>query len=127
MQVSTQLELDKKISSQKLKENILNSITLNYDSNEICLNSIADEFGITPAYLSNIFKQYTGENFANYISRLRVDKAKTLLLETDMTLQAIAEDIGYANSGVFIKVFKRFEFITPGAFREQHKTKKQVS
>ena len=57
-------------------------------------------------------------NFADYLCRLRIQKAKELLRE-DISIQEIAERVGYNSSNSFIRTFKRYESITPGTYREQ--------
>ena len=109
---------NKKSHNVELKEKFQKIILENYDKNYISLVWVAEELRLNPTYLSYLFKELMGETFTNYISKLRIDKGKTLLKETDYSLQKIAEQVGYTNSGVFIKVFKKFEGCTPGKYRE---------
>jgi two-component system, response regulator YesN len=108
----------KKSHNVELKERIVRFVNKNYDDNSISLVWVADELGLNSTYLSYFFKEQVGETFINYITKLRIEKSKKLLRETGMTLQDIAEKIGYTNSGVFIKAFKKLEGCTPGKYRE---------
>lgn len=109
---------NKKSHNDELKERIIKFVSNNYDDNNISLIRASDELGLNSTYLSYFFKEQVGETFINYITRLRIEKSKKLLQETPMTLQEIAEKIGYTNSGVFIKAFKKLEGCTPGKYRE---------
>jgi YesN/AraC family two-component response regulator len=74
--------------------------------------------GITPQYLSRFFKQETGENMVEYINRLRIEKAKYLLSEKDLSILNVSEMVGYGNDRNLNRVFKQREGITPGKYRE---------
>ncbi|MEF2247444.1 MULTISPECIES: helix-turn-helix domain-containing protein [unclassified Paenibacillus] len=87
------------------------------DSN-LSLTSMSEHFQLTPQYLSTFFKKYSGQNVTDFISRLRVRKAKTLLLTTTLTVSEIAQKIGYANEVGFIRLFKKMEGVTPGKYRD---------
>lgn len=64
-----------------------------------------------------MFKDITGVNFIDYLTSIRLNKAKELLINTDMKINEIAETIGYKNS-YFNRLFKRHEGYTPGQYRE---------
>ncbi|WP_231891381.1 helix-turn-helix domain-containing protein [Paenibacillus swuensis] len=70
--------------------------------------------------LSRAFKQTTGINYVDYITQLRIDKSKHLLLETDLKINDIAEQVGYQHSW-FNRLFKKSEGITPTQYRNQHR------
>lgn len=107
----------KKSHNVELKEKLIAYIQNNYNSNHISLISLSESLGLNATYVSWFFKEQTGETFSNYLAKLRIEKSKNLL-EKDLTLQDIAENVGYTNSGVFIKTFKKYEGFTPGKFRE---------
>lgn len=109
---------NKKSHNVELKDRIIQFLNKNYADNNISLVWAADELGLNSTYLSYFFKEQVGETFINYITRLRIEKSKRILEDTSMTLQEIAEKIGYTNSGVFIKAFKKLEGCTPGKYRE---------
>ncbi len=84
---------------------------------EIGLNEIADRFFINPYYFSQLFKKKTGMTYQSYLITLRVERAKTLLLETDLRIYEICEMVGYSSSNHFNKVFERLEGMKPLEYR----------
>lgn len=103
-----------------MKDQILEYIHQHCYDNSMSLVSVADYIGINPTYLSTFIKEQMGETFLNYVLGLRMERAKELLSTTNLSLQEIAVQIGYANSGVFLRVFKKKYGLTPGAYRKQH-------
>jgi len=83
----------------------------------LSLESCADLFGTSPYTLSRAFKQITGINFIDFLTNIRINNAKTLLMETDMKINEIADSVGYQHS-YFNRLFKKYEGITPSQFRE---------
>jgi AraC-like DNA-binding protein len=88
-----------------------------YYAKDISLESCADHVGATSHLLSKAFKYEVGINFTEYLTELRMDKAKALLKESDIMINEIALLVGYQPS-YFIRLFKKLEGITPGRFRE---------
>ncbi|MNP45341.1 HTH-type transcriptional regulator YesS [compost metagenome] len=84
---------------------------------DISLESCADHVGATSHLLSKAFKYEVGINFTEYLTELRMDKAKAMLRESDIMINEIALLVGYQPS-YFIRLFKKLEGITPGRFRE---------
>jgi YesN/AraC family two-component response regulator len=84
---------------------------------EISLDSCADHTGMNSVALSKAFKQVTDKNFIDYLTELRIEKAKELLRDTDMKINDIAEKSGYQAS-YFNRIFKKQEGITPSQYRE---------
>jgi two-component system response regulator YesN len=72
------------------------------------------------ANLSSLFKEKLGENMVERVSKLRIDKAKELLLTTNRSVAEIALEVGYSSSGTFIRSFKKQEAITPTRYRQEH-------
>jgi YesN/AraC family two-component response regulator len=85
---------------------------------DISLEECAETFQTTPFTLSKAFKQINGMNFIDYLTLLRIEKAKELLSNTDMKVNEIAEHIGYQPS-YFIRLFRKFEDMTPGQYRDR--------
>ncbi|MBO7746988.1 helix-turn-helix domain-containing protein [Paenibacillus sp. MWE-103] len=83
---------------------------------DITLESCADLQGTYMKKLSLGFKQVTGMNFIDYLTKVRLDKAKELLRETDSKIHDIAEQVGYQPS-YFTRIFKKYEGKTPGQYR----------
>jgi YesN/AraC family two-component response regulator len=92
-------------------------------STEVSLESCADEVSLNPSFLSKIFKDYSGWNFIDYLTHIRLTKAKELLTDTDAKIMEIAEMTGYNNS-YFNRIFKKHEGLTPSEYRELHRKSK---
>jgi AraC-like DNA-binding protein len=94
-----------------------------FHEQDISVVSICEKFQITSSYFSRIFKKHTGTNLPNYIHKLRIERAKQLIGNTDLNINQIAEKVGFYNSLTFGRVFKKYEGITPGQYRERVVTK----
>ena len=70
------------------------------------------------SYLSKVFKKSFGVGVLEYINKLRIEKSKQMLIDTNLSLLQISESIGYISDITFIRIFKRYEGTTPGKFRE---------
>lgn len=88
-----------------------------YADPALCATSVAEQFRISASYLSRIFKADMGIGLVDYIHRLRIDAAKDALKHTGGTIDGVAAAVGFSNRWVFIRVFKKLEGTTPGAYR----------
>lgn len=86
-------------------------------SEEVSLSVLSEVFHLNPQYISQLFKNKIGVGFLAYLTNIRIEKAKKLLLSTSMSVTEIAEYSGYSDYRVFTKVFKKTEGITPSQFR----------
>ena len=84
---------------------------------EISLNILADEFHLSSQYISQLFKSEIGVNFLAYLTSIRMERAKKLLLATSLSIGEISEKCGYADYRVFTKAFKKEEGNTPSQYR----------
>ena len=84
---------------------------------EISLSVLAEQFHLNPQYISQLFKSEIGVNFLTYLTNIRIEKAKKLLLTTPLSIAEVAEQSGYGDYRVFTKVFKKSEGITPSQYR----------
>ena len=117
-EICRDINLHGKNKKQNLKRAMLEYIENNYCDNAMSLEQLADEFNLNLTYVSHFFKEQIGENFSDYITGRRIEKAKELLRSTDLTVSEIAIKVGYANSAGLIKNFKKIENSTPGKYRE---------
>ena len=87
---------------------------------DINVTEVADALGISYAYLSKIFKtQPEGDGkLSEYLNIIRINKSKEYLKETTMTLNEVAEKVGYNNVQSFQRFFKKYERMTPGEYRK---------
>jgi two-component system response regulator YesN len=94
-------------------------VTENFCDPDISLISTAKFVSMSPAHFSTIFAQSTGTSFINYLTSMRLNRAKELLENSDMKLSAIAMEIGYNEPNYFSHVFKKIEGITPKEYRNK--------
>lgn len=83
----------------------------------LSLESCADHYGLSPYTLSRAFKQIVGINFIDYLTNIRLMKAKQLLRESGCKITEVAEQVGYQQS-YFNRIFKKTEGVTPSKYRE---------
>lgn len=88
-----------------------------YTSADMSLDMCAEYAGTSHYALSKAFKQYAGKNFIDYLTELRMEKAKDLIAGTALKMCDIAEMVGYQN-GYFNRIFKKMEGITPKQYRD---------
>ncbi|MBQ9940543.1 MAG: helix-turn-helix domain-containing protein [Clostridia bacterium] len=105
-----------------LIENIKNYIHLNLEC--IDVQHIAKQFHYNKTYLGRLFKKETDTNIKDYINLHRIEKAKSMLVNTDETIISIAYKIGFNNVTYFNKVFKSFMSVTPSQYRNLNKPSK---
>lgn len=87
---------------------------------EISLQQIAGKFFLSREYISRKFKQEFGVTLSDFLGRIRIEKAKTLLLNPQIRIAQIAEMVGYQDEKYFSKVFKKMEGFTPNEYRKKH-------
>jgi len=92
----------------------------NYNDMNISVNYLADLFGCSRNYISKTFKNETETALTDYINIIRIKKAKDLLKNSNHTISVIAELVGYTNDNTFTRIFKKYEYITPGQYRTQN-------
>lgn len=115
-----------KIQSSELdKEELCNLIEHFIQDNykkDISMQELSDKFGFTPEYLSKIFKKRNGDTITKYLTKIRMNEAKRILIQSeDMEIQKVAELVGYKDSFYFSRVFKNHEGVYPSDFRKSAK------
>lgn len=93
-------------------------ITMHIDE-EVSREGIAKAVFLTPDYLSRMFKRRTGMGLNEYIVNRRIDLAKQLLAQTDLSVGSIAVQLGYNSFSHFTKVFKQHVGVTPAKYRQR--------
>lgn len=91
---------------------------------DLQMNCVARKFSLSPNHFSTVFRQEVGEPFRDYLSNLRMNRAKELLRTTNITCADVARRSGYNDSHYFSTVFKRKTGFTPQGFRKQSQTSK---
>ena len=84
---------------------------------EISLSVLAEQFHLSAQYISQLFKSEIGVNFLAYLTNIRMERAKKLLLTTSLPIAQVSEQSGDGDYRVFTKVFKKSEGITPSQYR----------
>ena len=84
---------------------------------DVSLSVLAEEFHLNAQYISQLFKNEIGVGFLAYLTSIRMEKAKKLLVSTSLSVAEVAEQSGYGDYRVFTKVFKKTEGITPSQYR----------
>ncbi|NLM41157.1 MAG: response regulator [Firmicutes bacterium] len=84
----------------------------------ITLGTLAQQLNMSPSQLSKLFHEYVGENFSDYVNRLKGQKAKELLKGTDQRIYEIADYLGFSDAYYFSAWFKRTVGVSPTEYRE---------
>lgn len=89
----------------------------NHYQHDITRDTVAQQFGVTPNHLSRLFQSHGSMTFSNYLSHVRIDRAKHLLSSYDLKLDDIAARCGYRDTPYFCRVFKHLARVTPAEYR----------
>lgn len=87
-------------------------------SDDISLDEVSREINISPYYFSKLFKEETGGNFIDYVTAIRMEKAKELLSTTDKSMKEICSEVGYSDPNYFSRSFKKNVGVTPTEYKE---------
>ncbi|MBD7911213.1 MULTISPECIES: response regulator [Clostridium] len=101
---------------QKAREYVLNHV-----EEEITLTSISNHLNISKNYFCSVFKQQTGENFLEYLTKAKMDRAKILLKRYDYKVYEISDILGYKETAYFSKLFKKHTGYTPAKYKKNSK------
>jgi YesN/AraC family two-component response regulator len=86
---------------------------------ELSITGLADMYELSPNYLSTLLKNHQGIKFTDYITKLRIARAKELLLTTSLSVKEISEQVGYHSQSHFTKIFMESVSYTPVEFKKQ--------
>lgn len=84
---------------------------------DISAGDVAGILGYSDVYFSKIFKQLFDDTFINYLTKIRIDKAKVLLKDVSFNIKEVGASVGYTDSNYFTKVFKRSVGMSPSEYR----------
>ena len=101
------------------KDVIKDYIDRNYKK-DISAKDVAGILGYSDVYFSKVFKQLFDDNFINYLTKIRIDRAKLLLKDVSFNIKEVGKSVGYADSNYFTKVFKRSVGMSPSEYRSKH-------
>lgn len=88
---------------------------------DLSLEEAAETVHLNPFYFSKLFKQHVGETFIDYLTGLRIDRAKQLMEEQDLSLKEVSYQVGYKDPNYFSRVFKKVTGVAPSEYRSQLK------
>lgn len=91
----------------------------NHYMKDITIGDVSTHLGLSSNYASQLFKKETGSTYTKYLTNLRMEKAKTLLMQTDFSINEICEQVGYNDYFYFLKIFKKHFGISPGKYKSQ--------
>lgn len=115
-------QLTQKIFVEKedtTKEKILGYIQDHFTEQQFSLGQLAEQFHLSQSYVTRLIKQETGSSFSELLTRMRIDRAVSLLVRSpDMKLVEIAERTGFASQHYFSRVFKEKTGFSPADYRE---------
>ena len=97
---------------------IINYMRENY-MKKLRLDDIAEHVGFSKSYISRIFKREMGCHITDYLNKIRVDNARILLLEKDMSIVDVSYICGFEEQTYFSKIFKKYTGVSPGKFRDK--------
>lgn len=80
---------------------------------KITLEEVADHLYLNSSYFSRLFKKETGETFVEYMTRMKMERAREMLSDTSAAVEEVALALGYDNRSYFVKLFKKYYGISP--------------
>ena len=88
---------------------------------ELKLEDVSSHVGFNTTYFSSLFKKETGKNFSDYVTELRINKAKELLYSDELTIHDICEQVGYRDLKYFSRLFKKATGTSPSEYRKLYR------
>ena len=89
-------------------------------SKDISLDDVSGQVNISPYYFSKIFKDETGENFIEYLTRVRIERAKELLVDANISVKEAGIQSGYSDPNYFSRIFKKQMDMTPSEYKARY-------
>ena len=118
------LELRDKASGRRysdIMQAAKEQIEKTYMSEDISLNTVAGSVGMSPSYFSSVFSREMGKTFVEYLTGIRMDKAKELLMCSPMKTSEIGYEVGYKDPHYFSYIFKKTQGCSPKEYRARRK------
>ena len=106
---------------ERLSYKIKKIIEENYNQHFLGLCYISEQVGVSTSYVSKVFKEEYGIGVVEYMNELRIEAAKKLMEKEGITIKEVAEQVGFTSDIHFIRIFKKYENITPGVYKRRNK------
>jgi two-component system response regulator YesN len=123
--ISEALKTKSVYATDDVVEKMKTYVKRNY-SNEITVEYLSSLFYMNRSYCSHLFRAKTGEKFVDFVNKIRIEKAKQLLRDSDKRMYQIAKAVGYNNVKYFFRVFNKLEKKTPERFRMEQKSNSKI-
>ncbi len=120
-EIGTKLQDKKSINRDSVINKILDIINNDYWKQDLSVEYFSNMFDMSAAHMGRLFKNSTLETIGDCINRKRMEAAHQLLLDTGLTVEKIAEKVGFSSSIYFFKCFKKYYGVTPGEYRIKNK------
>lgn len=118
-EVVSEIQSQQRNPTEQVVEQVKHYIAIHVYEN-LSLDQLADKVHVNASYLSRIFRQYTREKLTSYVTRIKMEHARKLLLESDIRVQDVATKLGFDNANYFAKVFRKANGLSPHEFRLHH-------
>ena len=93
---------------------------------DLSLDEVSRQLDLSPYYFSKLFKEETGSNFVEYVTNLRIGRAKEMLSQEECSMKEICAEVGYSDPNYFSRIFKKNTGLTPTEYREGTRGQKHV-
>ena len=104
----------------KISDVVVRYVHHNY-FRKLTLKEMANIMGLSEDYIGKVFKKETGEKFTYFVNKVRLERAKELLLHSDLSITNIAEIVGFSDVYYFSKVMKQYEGVSPSQWVLRHR------
>ncbi|WP_214627199.1 helix-turn-helix domain-containing protein [Paenibacillus agaridevorans] len=102
---------------ERIKE-VARYVEMNYDDIHLNISTIGEHFHMKASYLSKLFKDQTSEGLLEFINKVRIERAKEIIADEGIAIGEVAGRVGFSEAATFIRIFKKYERITPGQYKE---------
>lgn len=118
LQIQREVENKKSDRKEQIISNINRRIETDYSDAALSIEVLAEEVGMSAAYICRIYKQYTGNTINEVLLNQRMEKARQLLTQSSASINTIAEKVGFTGSSYFYRAFKKVNGVTPNEYRK---------
>ena len=115
--LSLEMEDSRKNRHEKLIEQVISIIEEKYALQNLCLDDISDIVKVSPYYLTKLFKKYKLISISDYIHKVRLEKAKTMIQQEDIPIRLVMERTGFTSRSHFYTLFRKVYGVSPNQFR----------